>query len=125
MIAGTDFTIAGFDVTLNAMPRHARRRVDRDTRIQSRARNAVCLVSKDGMVSIALQPKDDGTMRAFVLLAISDSAHGAFIRNEAAMLAIARDMGATSLAFRASRRGWERVVGPAWHRDGDVYERSL
>lgn len=125
MIAGTPFDIAGFDETLNSMPRRARRWVTREARIQSRARNAVCLVSQDGMVSIALQRRDDGTMRAFVLLAVSDSAPGAFRRNETAMLAIARDMGATTLAFHATRRGWAKVVGPAWKRDGDVYEREV
>lgn len=125
MIAGTAFSIAGFDATLNSMPRRARRLVDRDVRIQSRARNAVCLVSKDGMLSIALEGRLDGTMRAFVLLAISDSAHGAFQRNEEAVAAIARDMGASTLAFRATRRGWARVVGAHWKRTGDVYERSL
>ena len=87
--------------------------------------NAVCLVCPDGVVSIALHRSDSGRIRAFVLMAVSTNFAGAYRRNEADVLAIARDMGAHQLAFRSSRRGWAKLLGPEWTRVGDTYERGL
>lgn len=79
----------------------------------------------DGVVSVRLRPGAGGRMQAFVLMAVGTSFEGAFRRQEPAMLAIARDMGAETLAFRSPRRGWIRLVGPEWARTGDLYEREV
>lgn len=49
----------------------------------------------------------------FVLAAVADR-HGAFARQDAAVLELARDLQASTVAFRAARRGWGRVLGPEW-----------
>lgn len=81
-------------------------------------------MNADGIAVVTLRGGPMG-MRAFVLLAVSTSGLGAVQRNEAAMVEIARDMGASTLAFRSDRRGWRRALGPQWRRRGDLYERTV
>jgi hypothetical protein len=72
-----------------------------------------------GTFVISLEPgKNPGELEAFVLLAIA-SQHGAFEAAEPAVLAIALDLSATSVAFRSVRRGWARRLGPTWMPRGN------
>ena len=83
------------------------------------------LRNDDGLLVLTIKPGHNG-LRAFVILALSSGKHfGAFHRNEAGAVEIARDMGARTLAFRSDRRGWSRVLGPHWWRDGDLHERRV
>lgn len=126
MICGTDFRLVDFASAWARMPAAGRARIRADAIEEATAPNAVCLESPDGLVSIALQPATGVTMRAFVLLAVGLGHWGAFKRSEPAMVAIARDMGASSLAFGSKRAGWLRVLGPEWRRCADnTFERGL
>ena len=106
-IMDTPFDAADFEATWDRV-RHftGSRWIDASAIEQSMARNAVCLVCPDGVVSIALEVADSGRMRALVLIAVSTRFAGAFRRNEGHVIEIARSMGAATLAFRSRRRGW-------------------
>jgi len=126
MICGTEFVLVDFESAWARMPATGRARIHAEAIEEATAPNAVCLESPDGIVSIALQPDTGATMRAFVLLAIGFGNWGAFKRSEPAMVQIARDMGASSLAFGSKRAGWLRVLGPEWRRcAGNVFERGV
>jgi len=85
---------------------------------------ALCLACEDGMMVIDLRPGPDG-LEVFVWLAIAFR-HGAYERQDAALLAIARDLGAQTIAFVARRRGWARRLGPEWTRRGtDEFMRRV
>lgn len=85
---------------------------------------AICLAGDDGLVVVA--PKLlGGTMHAVVLLAVSSGPLGAFSRQEAEMLQVARELGARSLSFHTQRRGWRRLLGPQWRFDGTMYSRGV
>lgn len=88
-----------------------------EIRAQCEEEKAICLACEDGMVVIELRAAD-GTLELFVWIAIA-FAFGAFERQESALLAIADDLGATTLAFQARRTGWRRRLGPEWHRRGN------
>lgn len=79
---------------------------------------ALCLSGPDGVVVIALQPFGL-ELELFVWLAVAFR-HGAFQRQEPALLKIARDLGAQTLAFQTRRAGWVRRLGPQWQRRGTV-----
>lgn len=79
---------------------------------------ALCISCDDGMAVIQLQPFGD-ELELFVKLAVAFR-HGAFERQEASLLAIARDLGAQTLAFQTRRYGWARRLGPDWQRRGTM-----
>lgn len=81
-------------------------------------------MNDDGIVVVTLRGGPIG-MRAFVILAVSGGSAGAVQRNESALVEIARDMGAKTLAFRSDRRGWARALSDKWRRTGDFYERTV
>jgi hypothetical protein len=68
------------------------------------------------MIVVDLRPYGDD-LEMFVWIAIAFR-HGAFERQDAAVRAIARDLGAQTIAFQTRRRGWARRLGPEWHRRG-------
>lgn len=79
-----------------------------------RERRALMFQGERGVFVLSLRPgHNPGTFEAFCLLALA-SRHGAFDHAEPAVLSIARDLGATTVAFRSMRRGWARRLGPAW-----------
>lgn len=86
---------------------------------------ALCMQCHDGMLVLALQPSGNGlNFRLFVLLCVGYVA-GAFQRRDADLDSIAADLGATEIAMRPARRGWVRLLGPQWIRQGDVYSRRV
>lgn len=128
MISGTEFCIE--DPVFVA---HASRGLRPDVasaselaeiRAQCENEQALCLAGEDGMMVIDLRPGPEG-LELFVWLAIAFR-HGAYERQDAALLAIARDLGAQTIAFVARRRGWARRLGPEWHRRGkDEFMRRV
>ena len=87
--------------------------------------DAVSLGCQDGLVIMTLQSDSDGTITAVVLLAVSFGDAGAFKRQEDAMVMVAKEAGASRMAFRTDRRGWIRLLGPAWRLDGETFSRSV
>jgi hypothetical protein len=80
--------------------------------------DALCFIGAPGVFVLSLRPGDNpGDLEAFVLLALA-SRFGAFVDAEPAVLAVARDLTATTVAFRSVRRGWARRLGPAWRPRG-------
>lgn len=83
-----------------------------------RAGRALCFHGEPGTFVIGLGPGENpGTLEAFVLLAVAARV-GVFDESEPAVLAVARDLGAATVAFRSVRRGWARRLGPAWKPRG-------
>lgn len=128
-IAGTDFELVDVD---DAWPRIAKRALKRcgsapavveSARARCHCGDAVCLQSADGVVIMSARGRERGGIVAEILLAVSTGLPGAFKRQEAAMLRIARDLGAGVLSFETDRRGWARLLGPAWHADEDGFSR--
>lgn len=76
--------------------------------------NVLALAGSDGLLVVRLQSNPAGdALELFVLAAVADR-YGAFRRQDAAVLEMARDLQASTVAFRAARRGWKRVLGPEW-----------
>lgn len=128
MISGTDFCIEPANFVPRACEglRHpvASRPELEEIRAQCAANRALCLACEDGMVVVDLRARGDA-LEVFVWIAVAFR-HGAFERQEAALLAIARDLGAKTLAFVTRRRGWGRRLGPEWRRRGlDEFVRSV
>lgn len=130
MIAGTAFTIQPPNMVAQACLAHGRQfglSVDEIGEIQAEceANRAVCLACEDGVVVVGLEPLQDDAVEMFVWLAVAFR-HGAVERQDAALRAIARDLGAEAIAFQARRRGWARRLGPEWHRRGsNEFVRSV
>jgi hypothetical protein len=75
-------------------------------------------------VVVGLYPRE-GALELYVWIAVA-TRHGAFDRQHAALLTVARDLGAKTLAFRSRRRGWARRLGPEWlPRGRDEFFRSV
>lgn len=131
MICGTTFHFVDIDdLWPRIAARVARSRTDpkklRDLRCRCHGGgDAICMEGPDGVLIVAAEPDALGNVTAMVLLAVSKGLYGAFKRQESAMLAIARDLGATELSFRTDRRGWGRLVGPQWHASGDRFTRAV
>lgn len=119
-ICGTDFDLAEFRSVWPRVRERAKGWIAEDAIEAAEGRSTACLMNDDGMVAMKIAGR-----RAYVLLAVSTGTAGAFERNEAAVATMARDMGATVLAFRSDRRGWAKVLGPEWRHQGDLYERTL
>lgn len=133
MIAGTAFDIVDVEeVWPRLLGRLARCGTPASVLLHTRARchegDALCLQSPDGVLIMSAHGLPGGGVEAQVLLAISSGHVGAFKRQEGAMVAIARDLGASVLSFQTDRRGWARMLGPAWHleqdADGGTFSRS-
>lgn len=86
--------------------------------------DAVCLESPDGVLIITLEPVDNLHLRLFILLFVGYRA-GAFQRREPDLDALAADLGASSIAGFPARRGWQRLLGRPWIRQGDVFTREV
>jgi len=100
--------------TLAALPPDAE-----DALHACQAGDALCFRGPAGVFVLTLRPGDNpGQMEAFVLLAVA-SRFGAFSEAEPAVLAIARDLTAATVAFRSVRKGWARRLGPAWRPRGE------
>jgi hypothetical protein len=85
---------------------------------------AVCVACEDVMFVFDLRGRD-GVLEMFIWLAVAFK-YGAFERQSAAMLTIARDLGASTVAFRSRRRGWARRLGPEWHpRGAEEFTRKV
>ena len=56
-------------------------------------------------------------LELFILVAVAFR-FGAVERQDAALLQIARDLEAKTVAFQARRKGWGRRLGPEWSRRG-------
>lgn len=125
MIAGTNFNMVRFADAWPRFKEWAGEYITEAAVDEARHWPNVSLVNEDGLLVLTLKPGHNG-LRAFVILALSCSGvFGAVHRNEAGVVEIARDMGARTLAFRSARRGWSRVLGRHWWRDGDLYERRV
>lgn len=130
MICGTGFRFADIDAVWPGIARRALRShtdpaaIER-VRERCRSGDALCLEGPDGVVVLAVEPSAAGVSTLMVLAAVSTALPGAFDRQESAMLAIARNLGACELAFRTDRPGWRRLVGPQWHAQGDRYTRTV
>lgn len=127
MIAG--FHLVDFSVAWPAFESRAQRFVDGDAVQEARSRiesgAGVCLVGEDGMMVLTLETGDNGT-RLFILLGVSTGYAGAVERQDQALNIIAREVGATWVAFRTNRhRGMGRILGPEWRQDGDEFSRSV
>ena len=125
MIAGTNFNMVRFADAWPRFKEWAGEYITAEAIEEARRWPSTALINEDGLLVLTIKPGHNG-LRAFVILALSSGKHfGAFHRNEAGAVEIARDMGARTLAFRSDRRGWSRVLGPHWWRDGDLHERRV
>jgi hypothetical protein len=115
LTSGTDYQLIDLEEvwpTLDLPP-------DADQALQAwREGGCLCFQGPAGVFVVTLVPgHNPGHLEAFVLLAVA-SRIGAFEDAEPAVLAIARDLTATTVAFRSVRRGWARKLGPAWRPRG-------
>lgn len=114
--SGTPFELVDVDEvwpTLKDLPDGAEAALRR-----CRDGSALCFRGDPGVFVLTLRPGDNpGQLEAFVLLAMA-SRFGAFADAEPAVLAIARDLTATTVAFRSVRKGWARRLGPEWRPRG-------
>ena len=122
MISGTSFTIEAAAM-VEAAVRQIRPGVTSPSEIaelkaQCEQSSAICVACEDGTVVFDVRYVE-GELEMFVWLAVAFR-HGAFQRQESAMLSIARDLGAKTLAFQARRKGWGRRLGPQWRRRGSL-----
>ena len=129
MISGTDFTIEEPVFVQKACHglRHSVASISEIAEIEAEceAERALCIACPDGMVAFDLRPGPEEGLEMFVWIAVAFR-HGAFERQDAALLKIARDLGAQTIAFVSRRRGWARRLGPEWARRGsDEFVRSV
>jgi hypothetical protein len=95
-----------------------------DIAAQCDSNDAIAFSLEDGMFVVQLRPHGD-ELELYVLAAVAFR-FGAFERQEPAVLEIARDLGAKTVAFWARRRGWGRRLGPEWFRRGtDEFVRDV
>lgn len=120
MIAGTEFTFRPPEFVAHAC-RDLRPGIATPTEIdriqaECEADRACCLACDDVMVVFDLRNRD-GQLEMFIQAVVA-LRHGAYERQAAAVHAIARDIGAATIAFESRRRGWSRRLGPEWHPRG-------
>jgi hypothetical protein len=86
---------------------------------------AVCLESPDGVLILTIT-EDERSLESelFILLAIGYRP-GAFKRREPDLDNIAADLGASVIIMCPRRRGWARLLGQNWVRQGDVFAREV
>lgn len=91
----------------------------------SQAFDAICLICADGVLVITLQPDTAGLeFVLFVLLCVGYSP-GAFQRRDPDLDKLAADLGASSIAMRPARRGWERLMRAPWIKQGELFTREV
>jgi len=122
MISGTTFTIED-SAMVEAACRQIRHPIASpseivELRAQCECGEAICVACEDGTVVFDVRYVG-AELEMFVWLAVAFR-HGAFQRQESAMLNIARDLGAKTLAFQTRRKGWGRRLGPQWQRRGSL-----
>jgi hypothetical protein len=122
MISGTAFTIEDAAM-VEAACRHIRAGIASPSEIvelkaQCEHGTAICVACEDGTVVFDVRYVE-AELEMFVWLAVAFR-HGAFQRQESAMLNIARDLGAKTLAFQTRRKGWGRRLGTQWRRRGSL-----
>lgn len=114
--SGTAYELVEIDDVLEQLgplPRDGQAAID-----EARAGRALTFRGPFGVFVLTLRPGDNPPdLEAFVLLAVA-SRVGAFKDAEPAVLAIARDLAATTVAFRSVRKGWARRLGSAWRPRG-------
>lgn len=128
MISGTDFIIDTPELvarvgaslpTAMATPSEIK-----EIQAECEADRAMVLSCEDGMVVVQLRALTT-SLELFVWIAVAFR-YGAFERQVAALLKIARELGAETLAFQTHRRGWSRRLGPDWTRRGsDEFVRRV
>lgn len=120
MIAGTDFQFQEPEfvtqVAGGLRPGVATAFEIGEIQAECEAARAHCLACADGMIVVDLRPHG-ADLELFVWLGVAFR-HGAWERQGPALLEIARDLGARTIAFEARRRGWSRRLGPEWQRRG-------
>lgn len=124
MISGTPFLVAepGTEaLTIEAALRGSRHQLLTpaeldDLKAQCEEGSALCVLCAVGVLVLSLEAAAEG-LELFVKLAVA-SERGAFARHEQSVRAIARDLGATTIAFQTRRPGWARVLGPQWEPRG-------
>lgn len=91
-----------------------------DLKAQCEDGSAWCLLGFGGVLVVALIPAGEpDRLELFVKLAVSGEPD-TFRRCEPHVRALARQLGAATIAFEARRDGWGRVLGLEWQRRGDV-----
>lgn len=88
---------------------------------------ALCLMSDDGLMVIALQPDRYGLgeFELFVRMAVAISEKGSIQRNDAHLDLIARELGAVRIVFHTLRPGMQKVLGPTWNVRYTAFERAV
>ncbi len=126
MIAGTGFRLVDIDDVWPRYADRARRSGAGEEHLRwvvarCQAQMAVCMECDDGvLVLTAVWPQ------VRVLLSASRGGTGVLHRREAEVLAVAKELGGAVLSFRTDRvRAWRRVLGAAWHHEGDRFWRSI
>jgi hypothetical protein len=116
VISGTDFLIAAPGVVGEVCrilpPGVANASEIEEIQAKCAAKQALCLVCEDVMLVVELRARAP-LLELFVWIAVA-LRHGAVERQLAAVLAVAQDMGAHTVAFQSRRRGWARRLGPQW-----------
>ncbi len=121
MISGTDFLIAPDPTIVGRVCARLPVTVATPSEIEeiqaecARDR-AMCLVCPDGMVVVELRARETN-LELFVWIAIAFR-YGAFERQQPALLKIASELKAETLALQSRRRGWTRKLGPEWKPRG-------
>jgi len=114
--SGTAYCLVEIDDVLEQLgdlPRDGEQAIE-----AARAGRALTFSGPFGVFVATLRPGDNpGHLELFVMLAVASRIE-AFKDAEPAVLAIARDLTATTVAFRSVRRGWARRLGPAWRPRG-------
>jgi hypothetical protein len=120
VIAGTEFTFRPPEFVTQACrdldPRIVSPSEIQEIQAECEADRATCMACDDVMVVFDLRGHD-GALEMFIWIVVALK-HGAYERQSAAVHAIARDLGAATMAFHSRRRGWSRRLGPEWHPRG-------
>jgi hypothetical protein len=128
MISGTDFLLAApgvvGEVCANLPPSIATPTEVAEIQAKCAAKQALCLVCDDAMAVVELRARAPD-LELFVWITVGFR-YGAFERQLAAVLAIARELGAQTVAFQSRRRGWARRLGPQWTpRNSSEFVRAV
>lgn len=76
---------------------------------------ATVWMGKVAVFVLSLAPNPDGGVDLFVRLAVSLDSHADIIgTHEDFLRRVATDLGASSIRFRSTRRGFERALGSQW-----------
>lgn len=94
-----------------------------DFQAQCRSKQALCFYGKDGVMVITLRPHED-SLELFILMGVA-TRPGAIERLEPAVLQLARDLGARTIAFEARRKGWARRLDARWQQRGTEFVRYV